>query len=76
LAEFKSVMMRIPGELAARVYDLLPRLAGTPAMSAVARPTFTALVRVALDRGLRQLEKEYPPDDGESQPDTAERGPR
>jgi len=56
----KPQVVKMPGDLVARARALVPRLKGTPTMAAVARVTAAAVMRLALSRGLEELERTAP----------------
>ena len=52
-------VVRIPGDLVARCQALMPLLEQEPDLAAVGRLTTSAVIRVALSRGLVSLEEQY-----------------
>ena len=52
-------VVRIPGDLVARCQALMPLLEQEPDLAAVGRLTTSAVIRVALSRGLASLEEQY-----------------
>lgn len=53
-----QVVVRMPAALAARLDSLVPELERDPALSAASRVTRSTAARLALARGLEQLERE------------------
>jgi hypothetical protein len=58
MANDEQIVLRLPAALLKRVDALAPRIAAAPAMMAF-RVTRSAVLRLALERGLAELETEH-----------------
>jgi hypothetical protein len=56
-----STQLRLPRDLLARVDALIETMAADPEVGAWGMPTRVAVLRLALARGLRDLERQYQP---------------
>jgi hypothetical protein len=52
--------IRLPQDMIDRIEALIPKLERDPRIAAKGRVTFALTLRIALQRGLEDLEREYP----------------